>query len=86
MRSSCEARAGLAQEFCTAARLYAESVVALAISGMSEREYLRLRRLAKEAQSRTEAAWVAFEEHVEVHRCFDASCKIQSIASGQRSA
>jgi hypothetical protein len=84
MRTCCKVRAGLAEEFCTATRLYAESVVLLAVSGMSEREYIRVRRVAKEAQSRAEAACVAYEEHVELHRCFDASCTVQSIASNQR--
>ena len=84
MKTCCKVRAGLAEEFCTAARLYAESVVLLAVSGITEREYIRLRRLAKEARSRADAACVAYEEHVELHRCFDASSTVQSIAGNQR--
>jgi hypothetical protein len=62
----------LAEQFAIAARLYAESVALLATSSagvMSPEEYGHLRQKAETAQQRAEAAGLAFEEHLDSHRC-----------------
>ena len=69
----------MANEFAIAARLYAETVVALARSGISRDEYVRLCKITEAAHKRSEAACVAFEEHVDGHRCFEGSPPILSI-------
>jgi hypothetical protein len=79
---SCEVRRKLAEEFSTAARLYAEIVVNLAVSGITQADYTRLRKAAEEAQNRSQAASAAFEEHVDLHRCFDG--KVVQITSQRR--
>jgi hypothetical protein len=78
----CRTRQELAEEFAVAARLFSEAVVSLAghIGGMSDGEFNRLRTAAKTMQERAEAARVAFEEHVDSHRCALTSRRSQ-IAS-----
>ena len=72
MKTCCNVRLVLAEAFSTAARLYAESVVLFVASGNPEGDYIHLRKLSKEAHSRAEAACADYEEHVDLHRCFDA--------------
>ena len=79
VRPCCEIRRQLADTFSTAARLYAEAVVYLAVSGISQEEYVRYRNLAKDAQLRVEAASVAFEEHVAFHQCFNSSPYVSTV-------
>ena len=84
---ACQLRRQLADEFATAARLYAESVVRLVTSGVSHDDYVRLCERTEEAQNRSEAAFIAFEEHVDLHRCYgDGTCghNVHNIASGRR--
>ena len=81
----CEIRRKLAEEFATAARLYGESVVELA-SSISNGDYARLCKKTQEAQDRSEAASVAFEEHVDLHRCFGSGTGIRNTASLRRTA
>jgi len=71
MKYCCEVRQKLAEEFSTAARLYAEAVVILATVGMSEARYSHLCRVAEQAQNRAEVASAAFKEHIQQHRCFN---------------
>jgi hypothetical protein len=86
MQDCCEIRRQLADQFSISARLYAEAVVNLAVSSISQEEYIRLCRRAKDAQRRAEAASVAFEEHVDLHRCFNSSPEGSNTASGRRMA
>ena len=67
----CETRRQLAEQFAITARLYNESVVVLTRSAgrMSPQEWDSLRKGAEQAQQRAEAAGLAFEEHVDWHRC-----------------
>lgn len=66
----CEIRRKLADQFATAARLYAEAVVAFTSPPtISLDEYKRLRKAAEEARKRAETIEVAYEEHVASHRC-----------------
>jgi len=67
----CEMRRQLAEQSAIAARLYAESVALLTRpAGMkSPEEYDLLRKGPDEAQRRAEATGLAFEEHVDSHRC-----------------
>ena len=68
----CSIRQQLAQEFATAARLYAEAVVLFTSLGtIPNDKYTRLRDAVREAQERAEIARVTFEEHVDSHRCGD---------------
>jgi hypothetical protein len=70
LRRCCEVRRQLAEQFAIAARLYAETVVDLTtIADIAQADYKRLCEAAEEAQRRSEAACVAFEEHVDSHRC-----------------
>jgi hypothetical protein len=71
----------LAEQFSVTARLSAEAVVNLAISGVSQEEYFRLCKLTEDAQIRAKAACVAFEEHVNLHRCFNGSSNGSSLGS-----
>jgi hypothetical protein len=81
----CEIRRKLAEEFATAARLYGERVVSLA-SNISKRDYVRLCKMAHEAQDRSEAAFRAFEEHLKLHRCYDGGTDVRNTASLRRTA
>jgi hypothetical protein len=66
----CSMRQKLAQEFATAARLYAEAVALVTGSDtMANDPYIRLRNAARAAQDRAETARIAFEEHLDSHRC-----------------
>ena len=81
----CEIRRKLAEEFATAARLYGERVVSL-VSITSNNEYVRMSKIAHEAQDRSEAAFIAFEEHLKSHRCYDGGTGVRNTASLQRTA
>jgi hypothetical protein len=81
----CERRRQLAEAFTTAARLYSEAAVSLAVSGASQTDHLRLCRLAVEAQNRSMAALAEYQEHVDSHRCHGSS-KVESIAGLRRGA
>ena len=63
---ACHVRRKLADEYATAARLFAEAVV-LETRGTVDIE--RLRAVTRQALERTEAARVSFEEHVTWHGC-----------------
>jgi hypothetical protein len=66
----CELRRQLAERFATAARLYAETVVLFTrYPTNSQHDYNRLLAATEKAQERSEAAAVAFEEHVASHQC-----------------
>jgi hypothetical protein len=69
MRSSCAVRRKLAEEFATAARLYAESAIRLACSGESGVDYAYQRDQTIKAQGQSEVAFRSFNEHVASHRC-----------------
>ena len=71
LRASCPLRRDLANEFAIAARLHAEAVVSLTSSVLDRAEFDRLRRAAKQAQERSEAARTRFEDHLMMHNCFD---------------
>ena len=77
-------RRKLAAEFATAARLYQEAAVSLASQSISHDEYVRLRKLAQEGQNRSEAAFISFEEHVDLHRCCDGKASVVNIAMRRR--
>jgi hypothetical protein len=62
-----------------AARLYAEIAVNFAVSNLSQEDYIRR---AEEAQNRSEVAFMAYEEHVDLHRCWDANSAGQNITMG----
>lgn len=66
----CKTGQQLAEQFATAARLYAEVVVLLTSSRktLSQAEYDRLCRAVEDAQQRSEAMGIAYEEHVASHR------------------
>jgi hypothetical protein len=66
----CDTGRKLGEQFAEAARLYAETVVVLTSchANVSWNEYLRLRAAVEEAQKRSEALAIAYEEHVESHR------------------
>jgi hypothetical protein len=71
----CSIHHQLAQEFATAARLYAEAVVLVtSLGAMPNPKYTRLRNDARAAQERAEIARVTFEEHVDSHPCGDIRC------------
>jgi hypothetical protein len=76
----CAIRLKLAEEFATAARLYGECVAYLA-SSISSGDYVRLCKRTQEARDRSDAASIAFEEHVEFHRCYDGGTGIRKAAS-----
>ncbi len=62
----CQVRQKLADEYATYARLFAEAVVLTTSVGV---DLERVRAITRHAQERTEAARVAFEEHVNFHGC-----------------
>ena len=78
----CEIRLKLAETFAITARLHAEIAVNFAVVGISQEDYIRLCRRAEEAQKRSEVACAAYEEHVDLHRCWDANSAGQNIAAG----
>ena len=67
----CQKRQQLAGQLAIAARVYSEAVVALTRNHtpLSRNEYNRLREAAEEAGRRSEARRIAYEEHVQLHRC-----------------
>jgi hypothetical protein len=67
----CEIRRQLAEQFATAARLYAEAVVLCTHEPlwMASGEHKRLRLSARRAQERAESARCAYEEHLDSHGC-----------------
>lgn len=69
MTSCCPTRRTLAEQFASAARLYAESAVKLAILGKSGIDYIRLRDDTIDAQGRSEVAFRDFIQHVDSHQC-----------------
>ena len=70
MDTCCELRRQLAEKFATAARLYAETVVLLTRYATNpEQDYNRLLAATEKAKNRSEAAAVAFKEHVALHKC-----------------
>jgi hypothetical protein len=69
MYACCELRRQLAEEFAIAARLYAEAVVLLTRHPTkSAQSYNRLLEATEKAHNRSEAAAMAFEEHVASHQ------------------
>ena len=71
-RENYEKRKQLAEQFAIAAREYAEVAVAYVTLGGSG-DYLFMRKKAKEAQRCADAAFMAFEEHIDSHRCSDSA-------------
>jgi len=60
----------LADEFATAARLYADAVVRLTTANiMPQAQYERCREAAEVAGIRVAQASTAFGEHVSLHHC-----------------
>ena len=81
MGRCCEVRRRLAEEYATAARVYAEAVVMLTRNqANSHIDYSRLREAAEKARERSEATRVAFEEHIDLHQCGTA----QKVPGGRR--
>jgi hypothetical protein len=78
----CEVRRQLAETFAIAARLYAEIAVNFGVSGISQEDHMRLCRRAEEARERSQTACVAYEEHVDSHRCWYANNVGQNIVPG----
>ncbi|HKE21851.1 MAG TPA: hypothetical protein VKB88_05630 [Bryobacteraceae bacterium] len=72
MKLGCPIRQTLAEQFATAARLYAETAVSLATMGKSGADYILLRDKTIEAQEHSTAAFRAFTEHVASHHCSGA--------------
>ena len=69
----CQIRLELANQYATAARLSSEAVaVMLAAPIRTMLDYEGLRKRAAKAQEAAEAARIAFEEHVEMHRCIES--------------
>jgi len=69
MKVFCEIRHTLSEQFATAARLYAESVVSV-VSQTSPKNYDQLWKTVEEAQLRSIQFGRAFKEHVASHHCF----------------
>jgi hypothetical protein len=78
MASCCEVRRRLAEEFSTAARLYAEIVANLSTSGIAKDDWDRLCATVNEAHKRSETAFVAFDEHLDLHQCFDVKSEARA--------
>jgi hypothetical protein len=68
VRTGCQIRRKLAEEFATAARLYAEAVSALAANSTDSR-YSELLDRMKQALQDCEVTGIAFESHVRTHQC-----------------
>ena len=79
MCNACRVLRKLADEFATAARLYYEAVVALTCkcSAISSNDFDELHLAKEQARRRSEAARLAFNEHIRSHRCISAdySCE-----------
>jgi anti-sigma factor RsiW len=67
----CRTKRELAEQFATAARIYSETVARLARDSTQTAgtSYDQLCQLAINAQERAEAIGIAFEQHIEFHRC-----------------
>ena len=83
MYPSCEIRNKLSVEFSTAARVYAEAVVKLCISGIPKTDYAPLCEVTQEAQDRSQAAFTAFRKHMELHGCWGDDLTLQNVAAGR---
>ena len=84
VKPCCDLRRKLAEDFATAARLYAQTVVELAVGGgVSQRQYMRLCKLTEDAQKRSELAFVAYEEHIDWHRCWADTLTQTAAATGR---
>jgi hypothetical protein len=61
----------LADQFAIYARLYAEAVVAFTRNPatMSPEKYIRLKAAVEDAQRRAEMMGIAYEDHIDSHRC-----------------
>ena len=71
MSLTCRSRDHLANEFAIATRVYYEAVITITRNHVpiSASNYGRLRETATEARRRAEAMTIAFEEHIDSHRC-----------------
>ena len=71
MTNCCPIRRKLGDDFAISARLYSEAVVAFTSNPtlISRSEFDRLCLAKEEALRRSETARVAFNEHVDSHRC-----------------
>jgi hypothetical protein len=80
----CVLRQEMAAEFATAARLYAEAVVAFTrndLGQMSRHRYDQLLKSTQQARRRSEKAGIAFEEHIHLHRCGLNNSSDEAIAN-----
>jgi hypothetical protein len=68
-KQSCHIRKKLAGSYATAARLYAEAVVNLAIQETRGPEFERSREQEREAWECAGAARLIFKKHVASHGC-----------------
>jgi hypothetical protein len=84
-QTCCALRHELAEECATTARLYSEAIALLTQSPLriSESDHIHLRVRALEAQKRSEEMFVAFEEHLDQHRCHLATDPPDQWASGK---
>ena len=67
----CHSRDRLADEFAIATRRYYEAVLTITRNHVerSANEYGQLRKAAEEARDRSEGMRIAFDEHIDSHRC-----------------
>jgi hypothetical protein len=82
--SHCQTRRHLASRFATAARLYSEAVVAPTRNSAEAQgtDYDRLCGMVMDAQERAQAAGVAFQRHIELHRCVAARQDAEFVSAG----
>lgn len=82
--SHCQTRHHLASQCATAARLYSEAVVALTRNSAEAQgiDYDRLCEIAMDAQEHAEAAGIAFQRHIELHRCVAARQDAEFVSAG----
>ena len=83
MEHVCDVRKKLAEDLSTTARLFAEATVAFGTSRMSQKDYDHFREKTQEARGKADAAYVAFEEHVDLHQCLCESLKTRKSAGGR---
>lgn len=79
----CAERHQLAEEFATAARVYAETVVEW-VRSETQGDYNRLRSIAEDAQARAIKTALLFEAHIDSHQCCDGPLNVRSIAALRR--
>jgi len=72
LRVDCKRRQALSDQFATAARLYAESVVFL-LSQTLQDDYDQLWQRVEEAKLRSTESGRAFNEHVAAHHCLEGN-------------